>query len=152
MAFETKTWEDRISEYPNRRQLTYEDGTTALVTVARSEGTISTAGDPFSAAEMNSLETRIAAATLTFAYKVVATTDWVSDPTYSDYGYGYRASISCTGVDTNYSADVRFGMTEANGGVFSPITYTERGVVYIYASETPSSSITIPAIICTAVY
>lgn len=149
MAFETKTWEDRISEYPNRRQLTYEDGTTALVTVARSEGTISTAGDPFSAAEMNSLETRIAAATLTFSDKVVATTDWISDSTYSDYGY--RASISCTGVDSTYSADVRFGMTEANGWVISPITDTASGVVYIYASETPSSSITIPAIICTAV-
>lgn len=59
MAFSLKTWVNRISEYPNRRKLTHEDGSTELVTVARSEGQISAEGNAFSAKEMNDLENRI---------------------------------------------------------------------------------------------
>lgn len=59
--FEAKTWKDRITEYPTRRTLTKEDGTTEIVTVARNEGTVSEAGDAFSAENMNNLERRIAA-------------------------------------------------------------------------------------------
>lgn len=59
MAFDKKTWEDRISEYPNRR--TINDGnTTTQVTVGRDEGVITQAGDAFSASNMNDLEDRIA--------------------------------------------------------------------------------------------
>lgn len=59
MAFVTKTWKDRISEYPNRR--TINDGTvTKVVTVGRDEGTVTEAGDGFTAENMNDLETRIA--------------------------------------------------------------------------------------------
>ena len=60
MAFLQKTWKDRVAEYINRRVLTKEDGTTELVSVERSEGTISQEGDAFSAANMNDLEQRIA--------------------------------------------------------------------------------------------
>ena len=59
MAFSLKTWVNRISEYPNRRKLTHEDGSTELVTVARAEGHISAEGNAFSAEEMNDLENRI---------------------------------------------------------------------------------------------
>ena len=59
MAFSLKTWVNRISEYPNRRKLTHEDGSTELVTVAREEGQISAEGNAFSAEEMNDLESRI---------------------------------------------------------------------------------------------
>ena len=59
MAFVTKTWKDRISEYPNRR--TINDGyTTMQVTVGRDEGNVTEAGDAFNAANMNDLESRIA--------------------------------------------------------------------------------------------
>lgn len=59
MAFVQKTWNDRISEYPNRR--TINDGvTTKVVTVGRDEGVITAAGDAFSAHNMNNLEQRIA--------------------------------------------------------------------------------------------
>lgn len=58
-TFSAKTWVDRISEYPTRRTLTKENGTSEIVTVARSEGTVSKEGDAFSAANMNNLETRI---------------------------------------------------------------------------------------------
>lgn len=59
MAFNLKTWVNRISEYPNRRKLAHEDGSTELVTVARAEGQISAEGNAFSAEEMNDLENRI---------------------------------------------------------------------------------------------
>ena len=59
MVFSLKTWVNRISEYPNRRKLTHEDGSTELVTVARAEGQISAEGNAFSAEEMNDLENRI---------------------------------------------------------------------------------------------
>lgn len=62
MAFVTKVWKDRISEYPTRRILTMTDGSTEFVTVARSEGSISQEGDAFSAENMNDLEQRIEAA------------------------------------------------------------------------------------------
>lgn len=58
MAFDVKTWVDRISEYPARRTL--NDGTTTTtVTVTRAEGVISQEGDAFNAANMNDLEARI---------------------------------------------------------------------------------------------
>ncbi len=59
MAFEKKTWKARKTEYPNRRMLTLEDGSTELVTVAREEGIISEEGDAFSPENMNGLEDRI---------------------------------------------------------------------------------------------
>lgn len=62
MAFNKKTWKDRVAEFINRRLLTKEDGSTDLVTVARSEGIISIEGDAFNAETMNDLEDRVEAA------------------------------------------------------------------------------------------
>ena len=59
MAFVKKTWQARISEYPNRRTITDENGVTKLVTVGRSEGAVSQEGDAFTASSMNDLEQRI---------------------------------------------------------------------------------------------
>lgn len=60
----SKTWKDRDSEYPTRRELAYIDPETSLpatlqVTVTRDEGTITEVGDPFAATTMNGLESRI---------------------------------------------------------------------------------------------
>lgn len=57
--FEKKTWTDRVSEYPTRRKLIKEDGTSEIVTVERCEGNISAEGDAFSADNMNGLEERV---------------------------------------------------------------------------------------------
>ena len=59
MAFVKKNWQARISEYPNRRTITDENGVAKLVTVGRSEGAVSQEGDSFTAANMNDLEQRI---------------------------------------------------------------------------------------------
>ena len=61
MAFIQKTWNNRISEYPNRRII--NDGVVSkVVTVSRDEGTVSQVGDAFNASNMNDLEERIAEA------------------------------------------------------------------------------------------
>nr|DAR19304.1 MAG TPA: hypothetical protein [Caudoviricetes sp.] len=60
MGFIKKIWKDRISEFPTRRSLTKTDGTSELVSVARSEGMISEEGDAFSAENMNDFENRVA--------------------------------------------------------------------------------------------
>lgn len=60
MAFVTKTWKDRLVEYAGRRKLkNVSTGEEILMDVSRSEGTVSQAGDAFSAANMNNLEQRI---------------------------------------------------------------------------------------------
>lgn len=60
MSFDQKTWLDRVSEYPMRRQLTDESGNVSLVTLERSDGEVSVEGDMFSADNLNDLEQRIA--------------------------------------------------------------------------------------------
>ena len=59
MSFISKLWKARVSDYPNKRKLTKEDGTSETVTVERAEGDIVVAGDAFNAENMNDLETRI---------------------------------------------------------------------------------------------
>lgn len=96
MSFVTKTWKDRISEFPNRRTLTNTaDSSTQLVTVSRTEGTISEEGDAFSASNMNDLETRIKNAFDTGAstnYNATITTNWVGSTA------PYTQIISITGI------------------------------------------------------
>ena len=60
MAYVSKVWVDRQTEYPTRRKLEFADGgDDKIVTVSRAEGTIYEAGDVFSAQNMNGLESRI---------------------------------------------------------------------------------------------
>lgn len=57
--FTEKTWKERISEYPNRRVLTKTDQSTEIVTVERSEGSITEEGDAWNATNMNAMEKRV---------------------------------------------------------------------------------------------
>lgn len=84
---------------------------------------------------------------LIFTNKVVATTDFVADATYTDYGY--KAVIICAGVTTSYKGDIIFNVAEATSGIYAPVCLTGAGNVTIYASEVPSADITIPTIVCT---
>lgn len=85
----------------------------------------------------------------------VSTTDWVDEsaggetPTYTDYPY--KAEIEATGIDENYSPDVRFSLTQVYSGIYAPVADTDTDKVIIYASEIPANSIVIPAIICSKV-
>lgn len=60
MAFEKFNWENRISQYPNRRIITnVENNVEEVVEITRDEGTILNNGTSFSAENMNNLEERI---------------------------------------------------------------------------------------------
>ena len=58
MAYSKKTWLQRIVENPGRRLLT-ATGTTNVWDITRNEGVVVQAGDAFSVANMNDMETRI---------------------------------------------------------------------------------------------
>lgn len=61
MAFEKRTWTDRMVEYAGRRKLTNVSTKQAVIyDVERSEGTVSKEGDAFSSQNMNDLEQRVA--------------------------------------------------------------------------------------------
>lgn len=61
MAFEKKTWEDRLVEFPGRRRLiNVETGKEYVMDVSREEGLVTKVGDAFSGNNMNGLEERIA--------------------------------------------------------------------------------------------
>lgn len=114
MAFNKKTWKDRVAEFINRRLLTKEDGSTDLVTVARSEGTISVEGDAFNAETMNDLEDRVEAAfnelntkivvgdrtvlpSITIAGNSSDAIEYTIDNSYTRNGY---VAVGILGVDT----------------------------------------------------
>lgn len=62
MAFFTsKTWKNRVSQFPNRRKLT-PTGEANTYDVARDEGQVPEAGDAFNDANMNNLERRLVSA------------------------------------------------------------------------------------------
>lgn len=61
MAFQKKTWTDRMVEYAGRRKLTNINTKQAVVyDVERAEGAVSKEGDAFSSQNMNDLEQRVA--------------------------------------------------------------------------------------------
>lgn len=60
MAFDKITWQNRISEFPNRRKIkNVSDNSETIVDIYREEGTIQNEGMSFSASTMNNLEDRI---------------------------------------------------------------------------------------------
>lgn len=82
---------------------------------------------------------------LSFTNKNVATSAWASDTTYPDFPY--RASVACSGVTANHYVEVIFSPTDAMSGTFCPVSASYTGGVYIYASEIPSATVTLPTIV-----
>lgn len=92
MAYQTKTWVDRQSEFPNRRTLAPVSGVSNTYNVTRSEGTVSVQGDAFDAANMNDLESRIAAgfeaaSDIAAVQTVQTTTSWTEQNTTAGTQY-----------------------------------------------------------------
>ncbi len=86
---------------------------------------------------------------LSFTNKTVDPSAWVGDTTYTDFPY--RAAVACSGVTANHYVEVIFSPADAMSGTFCPVTVSYSGGVYIYASEIPSATVTIPTIVCTPV-
>lgn len=106
-----------------------------------------TVGMALDATQGKILNDKIKSTNLIFSNKVVSTSTWTEDNTYSEYPY--RATIECIGVDANYFPDICFGVSEALSGVFAPICETIVDGVYVYATSIPTADITIPSIRCT---
>ena len=81
MAYQRKTWENRESEYPNRRKLT--EVSPGVYDVDRAEGLVVKDGNAFEDIEMNDFEGRIEEGINEVA---AATLQYMGDvPTLSDY-------------------------------------------------------------------
>ena len=71
---------------------------------------------------------------------------WVNDSTYKDYPY--KADIFITNVTEEHLSEVNFDISEILDGIYAPVAKSGNGMVTIYASEIPSSNITIPSVKC----
>lgn len=83
---------------------------------------------------------------LSFTNKAVAVSAWTSDTTYADYPF--RAAISCSGVTANHIPEVTLSAEDADSRNFAPVAVSAANLVYIYAVEKPTASITVPTIEC----
>ena len=80
---------------------------------------------------------------LTFSNTSVAQADWVADNTY--IGYGYKATLTLTGVTADMIPQVIYSADEAVSGNYLPIAESYAGGIYIYSKV--DTAITIPTII-----
>jgi hypothetical protein len=83
---------------------------------------------------------------LIFSNVSIPIATWASDATYSKFPYS--ASITLAGVTSDYIPTVNFNYTEAISGEFAPVASTGSGTIIIYAASIPTSTITIPTIVC----
>lgn len=100
MAFQKKTWLNRISDYPNRRLFTKMDSSQEVVTVTRNEGNVSQEGDSFSAENMNDLETRIEEVLGGASFSIEGDKAYIS---YEVNGVTYKKALNDIAVDTALS-------------------------------------------------
>jgi hypothetical protein len=70
---------------------------------------------------------------------------WLSDTTYPTFGF--RASVTMTGVTGTDYADVTFGLTDATSSNFAPIVETTENALYIYASIQPTADVILPGVV-----
>lgn len=76
----------------------------------------------------------------------VAVSAWASDS--SSENYPWRAPVPITGVTAAMRPVVCFAPADVDSGNFAPFAQTQADVVYIWAAEKPSATVTIPVIDC----
>ena len=81
--------------------------------------------------ELNAKENR----KLQFTDVVVNTSSFVADETYDNYPW--RVAIPLTGVTISMYPEVVLNSDEATSGLFSPVSQSYNGGVYLYVSELP---------------
>ena len=72
--------------------------------------------------------------------------NFVADTTYEDYPF--RATVPLVGVIESMIPEVIFSLADATSGLFAPIAESFNGGVYLYATDAPEASVTVPVIIC----
>lgn len=75
----------------------------------------------------------------------VSSSAWKSDTTYEDYPF--RALVPVTNVTSDMFCFVAFDVANISEGIYCPVANTYNGGFYIYTSEKPSGTLTIPTII-----
>lgn len=85
---------------------------------------------------------------LSFGPQNVEVSSWATDTTYSDAGYGFRASVTLSGVTENHIPNVTFSLADSISNNFAPVAESYNGGIYIYAKETPSATMQIASIFC----
>lgn len=126
MAWNKKTWQDRVAEYPNRRRLD-ETGTANTYDVIRDEGNIMVEGDAFSAETMNDLENRINEGFNDFATRTVNGKPLSSDIVLSPVDVG--AQSQTVARNTMVKADASGELVAAGFDDFAPgIQYEEKNL------------------------
>lgn len=124
MAFVTKTWMDRLVEYAGRRKLkNVATGEEVLMDVSRSEGTVSQAGDAFSAANMNNLEQRIK-----------NEFDKVNSSLKDQPTFEYDSTGKITGYKTKVGADTVFPFSGGNFELVIVVRVAGRNYAGVQAS------------------
>ena len=83
---------------------------------------------------------------LSFSDTIVSASSFSEVGTYE--AYPFRAAVPLSGVVSSMIPEVVFSLEDSISGVFAPISETYNGGLYIYATEQPENSITIPTIIC----
>lgn len=76
----------------------------------------------------------------------VSTSAWTPSTAYTEYPY--EASVTISGCTSNHVPEVIFSVTDAVSGTFAPICVSGTNKVTIYATERPTSNMTIPTIEC----
>ena len=139
-----KIWKNRTTEFPTRRTLMKEDGSSEIVTVTRNEGTVSEEGDAFDADTMNNLEERIDAGFASVNGKLIA-----SDNVPFRFGvnsngeYGYIIT-NPAGADTvipfsseaSYAAAL-YNALKPSGLVNANMTFNQ--LIAVVASQNPAT-------------
>lgn len=82
---------------------------------------------------------------LIFKNKTVAVAAWNADAEFP--GWGYRASIACTGALATMVPTVNFAPTEIAANNYASFSISHDGGVYIYARSLPATNITISNIV-----
>lgn len=83
---------------------------------------------------------------LQFNNTAVAVSAFANTEEYEDYPY--RVAVPLKGVLESMIPEVVFSLQDATSGLFASVAETYTGGVYLYASDLPEASITVPVIIC----
>ena len=90
-------------------------------------------------------EGAITAGRLPFSNVAVETAAFTDDTTYEEFPF--KAAVALDGALSRMRPEVVFGVKDAMSGNFAPVADSYDGGVYIYASEKPEATITIPTIV-----
>lgn len=95
---------------------------------------------------LDSFQTGLGKAVLTYGPQTVQTTAWTEDQTLVAAGYGYRAPVPLEGMTGSHVPTVNFSASDASSGNLAPVADSYDGGVYIFAKAIPEAAVTIVSV------